>query len=116
MSSAALIKGKYPFAVTAFTPPGLPNGPPRVVAGIKVFDGHGKLTQRDYQATTSRDPTDLKVSGGILDPESRTLLRARREFAQQSGALGRFPSKPGSLRSDGNSAIRLPRRSPPPRS
>ena len=23
--------------------------PPRVVAGIKVFDGHGNLTQRDYQ-------------------------------------------------------------------
>ena len=31
-------------------------------------------------------------------------------------ALGRFPSKPGSVRSDGNSAIRLPRRCPPPRS
>jgi hypothetical protein len=56
MSSAALIKGKYPFAVTAFTPPGLPNGPPQVVAGIKVFDGHGKLTQRDYQGDNLAGP------------------------------------------------------------
>ena len=56
MSSAALIKGKYPFAVTAFTPPGLPNGPPRVVADIKVFDGHGKLTQRDYQGDNLAGP------------------------------------------------------------
>jgi hypothetical protein len=47
--SNATLKGEYAFGVTVYTPPGLPNGPPRVVTGIKVFDGKGKLTQRDYQ-------------------------------------------------------------------
>ena len=47
--SNATLKGEYAFGVTAYTPAGLPDGPPRVVAGIKVFDGHGNLTQRDYQ-------------------------------------------------------------------
>jgi hypothetical protein len=46
--SEATLKGEYAFAVTAYTPPGLPNGPPQVAAGIKVFDGEGNLTQRDY--------------------------------------------------------------------
>ena len=46
--SSATLKGKYAFGVTAYTPPGLPNGPPRVVTGIKVFDGKQNLTQRDY--------------------------------------------------------------------
>jgi hypothetical protein len=47
--SNATLKGEYAFAVTAYTPAGLPNGPPEVVTGIKVFDGQGNLTQRDYQ-------------------------------------------------------------------
>jgi len=50
--SNATLKGEYAFGVTAYTPPGLPNGPPEVVTGIKVFDGQspqGHLTQRDYQ-------------------------------------------------------------------
>ena len=46
--SNATLKGKYAFGVTAYTPPGLPNGPPEVVTGIKVFYGDGTLTQRDY--------------------------------------------------------------------
>ena len=46
--SNATLKGEYAFGVTAYTPAGLPNGPPQVVAGIKVFDGNGNLTQRDY--------------------------------------------------------------------
>ena len=46
--SNATLKGEYAFGVTAYTPPGPPNGPPQVVAGIKVFDGNGNLTQRDY--------------------------------------------------------------------
>ena len=46
--SSATLKGEYAFGVTAYTPAGLPNGPPQVVAGIKVFDGNGNLTQRDY--------------------------------------------------------------------
>ena len=46
--SNATLRGEYAFGVTAYTPPGLPDGPPRVVAGIKVFDGKGNLTQRDY--------------------------------------------------------------------
>jgi hypothetical protein len=47
--SNATLNGKYAFGVTAYTPPGLPNGPPEVVAGIKIFYGDGTLTQRDYQ-------------------------------------------------------------------
>jgi hypothetical protein len=46
--SNATLKGAYAFAVTAYTPPGLPSGPPQVVAGIEVFDGKGSFTQRDY--------------------------------------------------------------------
>jgi len=54
--SNATLKGEYAFGVTAYTPPGLPDGPPRVVAGIKVFDGHGNLTQRDYQGDNLAGP------------------------------------------------------------
>ena len=50
--SDATLRGEYAFGVTAYTPAGLPEGPPEVVAGIKVFDGHGNLTQRDYQGDT----------------------------------------------------------------
>ena len=46
-SNATLI-GKYAFGVTDYTPAGLPNGPPQVVAGVKFFDGKGNFTQRDY--------------------------------------------------------------------
>lgn len=54
--SNATLKGLYAFGVTAYTPPGLPNGPPGVVNGIKVFDGHGNLTQRDYQGDNNAGP------------------------------------------------------------
>jgi hypothetical protein len=50
--SNATLKGEYAFGVTAYTPPNLPDGPPAVVAGIKVFDGKGNLTQRDYRGDT----------------------------------------------------------------
>ena len=40
-SNATLI-GEYAFGVTTYAPA------PEVVAGIKVFDGRGKFTQRDY--------------------------------------------------------------------
>jgi hypothetical protein len=43
--SNATLKGEYAFGVTNFTIP-------RVVAGIKVFDGNGNLTQRDYQGNS----------------------------------------------------------------
>ena len=39
--SNATLKGEYAFGVTNLTIP-------QVVAGIKVFDGSGNLTQRDY--------------------------------------------------------------------
>jgi hypothetical protein len=39
--SNATLKGEYAFGVTNFNVP-------QVVAGIKIFDGHGNLTQRDY--------------------------------------------------------------------
>jgi hypothetical protein len=54
--SNATLKGLYSFGVTDYTPPGLPNGPPGVVNGIKVFDGHGSLTQRDYQGDNNAGP------------------------------------------------------------
>jgi hypothetical protein len=50
--SNATLKGEYAFGVTAYTPPGLPDGPPSVAAGIKTFDGKGNLTQRDYRGDT----------------------------------------------------------------
>ena len=40
--SNATLKGQYAFGVTGYTPPG-------VVTGIKIFDGNGNFTQRDYQ-------------------------------------------------------------------
>jgi len=52
--SNATLKGEYAFGVTAYTPPGLPDGPSSVVAGIKVFDGLGGLTQRDYNGDALR--------------------------------------------------------------
>ena len=52
--SNATLTGEYAFGVTSYTPPGLPNGPPAVTAGIKVFDGKGSLTQRDYRGDSLR--------------------------------------------------------------
>jgi hypothetical protein len=40
--SNATLKGEYAFGVTGYIPS------PQVVAGIKVFDGKGAFTQRDY--------------------------------------------------------------------
>ena len=63
--SNATLKGEYAFAVTSYTPPGLPNGPPQVVAGIKTFDGNGNLTQRDYRGDSLRTTgqTDFSTEG-----------------------------------------------------
>jgi hypothetical protein len=64
--SNATLEGEYAFAVTAYTPPGLPNGPPAVRAGIKTFDGKGTLTQRDYRGDGLRTPpiqTDFSPEG-----------------------------------------------------
>ena len=47
--SNATLKGEYAFGATAYTPPNLPDGPLAVSAGIKIFDGKGNLTQRDYR-------------------------------------------------------------------
>lgn len=44
--SDATLKGLYAFGATAY-PPGT-GQQPGVVAGIKIFDGNGGLTQRDY--------------------------------------------------------------------
>ena len=52
--SNATLRGEYAFAVTSYTPPGLPNGPPQVGAGIKTFDGKGTFTQRDYRGDSLR--------------------------------------------------------------
>jgi hypothetical protein len=62
--SNATLKGEYAFGVTAYTPPGLPNGPPEVVAGVKVFDGHGGLSQRDYQGDRLRTTGQNDFSTG----------------------------------------------------
>ena len=63
--SNATLKGEYAFGVTSYTPPNLPNGPPAVVAGIKVFDGRGHLTQRDYSGDSlrTRGQTDFAPKG-----------------------------------------------------
>jgi len=63
--SNATLKGEYAFGVTAYTPPGLPNGPPQVVAGIEVFDGQDNFTQRDYigDSLRTRGQTDFAPEG-----------------------------------------------------
>ena len=60
----ATLKGDYAFGVTAYTPPGLPDGPPRVVVGIKTFDGRGKFTQRDYIGDSLRTTGQTDFSTG----------------------------------------------------
>ena len=63
--SDATLKGEYAFGVTSYTPPGSPDGPPSVVTGIKVFDGKGNLTQRDYSgdALRTRNQMDFAPKG-----------------------------------------------------
>jgi hypothetical protein len=51
--SNATLNGEYAYGVTAYTPPGAPNGPPRVGLGIHYFDGKGTLLQQDYRGNTS---------------------------------------------------------------
>ena len=56
--SNATLKGEYAFGATVYTPAPPPNPPPatKVVTGIKVFDGQGNLTQRDYQGDNLAGP------------------------------------------------------------
>jgi hypothetical protein len=56
--SNATLKGEYAFGVTFYTPAPPPSPPPTtvVVNGIKVFDGQGNLTQRDYQGDNLAGP------------------------------------------------------------
>jgi hypothetical protein len=56
--SNATLKGEYAFGVTAYTPAPPPSPPPatEVVTGIKVFDGQGNLTQRDYRGDNLAGP------------------------------------------------------------
>src|ERR1700739_2343820 len=62
--SNATLKGEYAFGVTAYTPPGLPDGPPQVVAGVTSFDGKGKFTQRDYRGDSLRTTGQTDFSTG----------------------------------------------------
>src|SRR5271166_6178954 len=55
--SNATLTGEYAFGVTSYTP----SYPPTVVAGIKVFDGNGNLTQRDYGGDSV--PADFSPPG-----------------------------------------------------
>src|SRR5215472_15080858 len=52
--SNATLNGEYAFGITNYTLP-------RVVAGIKVFDGHGNLTQRDYRGNST--PAEFSPKG-----------------------------------------------------
>jgi hypothetical protein len=56
--SNATLEGEYAFTVTTYTPPG-------VVAGIKTYDGAGKVTQRDYRGDSLRllGQTDFSTPG-----------------------------------------------------
>ena len=55
--SNATLKGQYAFGVTGYTPPG-------VVTGIKIFDGKGNFTQRDYQGDSLRTMGQTDFSTG----------------------------------------------------
>jgi hypothetical protein len=68
--SNATLKGEYAFGATAYTPPGLPDGPPSVVTGIKIFDGKGNLTQRDYRGDTV--PAQFSPAAGKPNAETGT--------------------------------------------
>jgi hypothetical protein len=95
--SDATLKGEYAFGVTAYTPPNLPDGPPAVVAGIKVFDGKGNLTQRDYSgdALRTRNPPDRFREARA---RNRHLHRQSRLHGQHGDPLERaqhsLPSRP----------------------
>ena len=52
--SNATLKGEYAFGVTNYTVPS-------VAAGIKVFDGNGNLTQRDYRGYST--PAEFAPKG-----------------------------------------------------
>jgi hypothetical protein len=52
--SNATLKGEYAFGVTNYTVPS-------VAAGIKVFDGHGNFTQRDYRGYST--PVEFAPKG-----------------------------------------------------
>jgi hypothetical protein len=56
--SNPMLKGLYAFGATVYTPAPPPSPPPttKVVNGIKVFDGQGNLTQRDYQGDNLAGP------------------------------------------------------------
>ena len=56
--SNATLKGEYAFGVTNYTVP-------EVVAGIEIFDGKGKFTQRDYAGDSLRTmgQTDFSPPG-----------------------------------------------------
>jgi hypothetical protein len=64
--SNATLKGEYAYGVTAYTPPGLPNGPPQVIAGVRVFDGNGNIS-RDYfyvgDSLRTMGQTDFSTGG-----------------------------------------------------
>jgi hypothetical protein len=66
--SNATLNGEYSYGVVNFTPPGLPNGPAAVVAGIKYFDGKGGLIQHDYHGDSLR----LKGISTFADGETGT--------------------------------------------
>jgi len=80
--SNATLKGEYAFGVTAYTPPGLPDGPSSVGAGIKVFDGRGSLS-----ATTEVTPYE-RVARPIL-----------RQKGKKSAPTWSIPTAPAAWRS-----------------
>ena len=57
--SNATLKGEYAFGVTGYVPA------PQVVAGIKIFDGQGNFSQRDYIGDSLRtmNQTDFAPKG-----------------------------------------------------
>jgi hypothetical protein len=66
----ATLKGEYAFGVTSYTPPNLPDGPPAVVAGIKVFDGKGNLTSVITGATPFRPNSHRQQGSRTQRPAS----------------------------------------------
>ena len=71
--SNATLKGEYAFGVTAYTPPVFSNGPPQVVAGIKVFDGKGNSRSGITEATAFAAPISRrqgrKTAPTLVNPD-----------------------------------------------
>jgi hypothetical protein len=90
--SNATLQGEYAFGVSGWlTPPGLPAGPPNVVAGVKIFDGKGSLTQRDYggdSVPAEFSPPGLETGTYMVNPDCTGSMVINLNVPVPTGSTG----------------------------